>query len=97
MLIISTLFFIAGLIILRWLHTQYQLDIRVEPAQQPQNAPLISICVPARNEERNIERCVKALHAQTYANIEIIILDDLTKGLLNQYETNSPIWKESLD
>jgi hypothetical protein len=24
-------------------------------------------------------------------------LDDLTKGLLNQYETNSPIWKENLD
>ena len=76
MLLISTIFFIAGLLILTWLHSQYQLDILVEPAQAPKNAPLISVCVPARNEEKNIEACVKALIAQTYPNFEVIILDD---------------------
>jgi len=39
-------------------------------------APLISVCVPARNEERNIRRCVEALLAQTYPIFEIIVLDD---------------------
>lgn len=76
MLLLSTSFFIAGLVILTWLHSQYQLDILVEPAQAPKNAPLISVCVPARNEERNIEDCVKALLAQTTPNFEVIILDD---------------------
>ncbi|NQU30466.1 MAG: glycosyltransferase [Anaerolineae bacterium] len=76
MLLISTIFFIAGLLILTWLHSQYQLDLLVEPAQAPKNAPLISVCVPARNEERNIEACVKALLAQTYPNFEVIILDE---------------------
>jgi chlorobactene glucosyltransferase len=37
---------------------------------------LISVCIPARNEERNIRACVEAILAQDYPNIEIIVLDD---------------------
>ncbi|MDO8754661.1 MAG: glycosyltransferase, partial [Anaerolineales bacterium] len=37
---------------------------------------LISICIPARNEENNIRRCVEAALAQDYPNIEVIVLDD---------------------
>ncbi len=73
---ISTLLLIFSLIILYWLHNQYQLDIAIERAPSPQDAPLISICVPARNEERNIRRCVESLLAQTYPNFELIVLDD---------------------
>lgn len=36
----------------------------------------ISILVPARNEEQNIENCVLSLVNQTYSNYEIIVLDD---------------------
>jgi chlorobactene glucosyltransferase len=32
--------------------------------------------VPARDEEKNIRRCVEALLSQTYPNLEIIVLDD---------------------
>jgi chlorobactene glucosyltransferase len=32
--------------------------------------------VPARNEAANIRRCVEALLAQTYPNLEVIVLDD---------------------
>lgn len=73
---ISTAIFIGGIFIVYWLHNQYHLDIVVEPTPPPAEAPLISVCVPARNEERNIRRCVEALLAQDYPNFEIIVLDD---------------------
>jgi chlorobactene glucosyltransferase len=75
-ILISSLFCLAGIVIITWIHNQYQLDIVVEPVSPPQNAPLISVCVPARNEQRNIGRCVEALLAQTYPRYEIIVLDD---------------------
>ncbi len=73
---ISTFLFISGIIIIYWLHDQYHLDIVVEPAPAPADAPLVSICIPARNEERNIQACVEAILAQTYPNFELIVLDD---------------------
>ncbi|MDR0910361.1 MAG: glycosyltransferase [Spirochaetaceae bacterium] len=38
--------------------------------------PLVSVLIPARNEEENIERCVNSLSNQTYKNYEILVLDD---------------------
>ena len=38
--------------------------------------PLISVIIPARNEQRNIRRCIQALLSQTYPNFEIIVVDD---------------------
>jgi chlorobactene glucosyltransferase len=77
-LILSTVCFIAGLIIIYWIHNQYHLDIVVEPAPPPSHAPLVSVCIPARNEERNIRACVEAVLAQDYPNLEVIVLDDLS-------------------
>lgn len=39
-------------------------------------APLVSICIPARNEEAVIERCVESVLKQDYPNFEVIVLDD---------------------
>jgi len=72
----STAFFLGGIAIIHWLHNQYHLDIIVEPALPPLNPPLISICVPARNEERNIRACVEGILNQDYPNFEVIVLDD---------------------
>ncbi len=74
--IVSTVLFILGLIIIHWIHNQYHLDIVVMPAPPPANAPLISICIPARNEENNIRKCVDAALGQDYPNFEVIVLDD---------------------
>lgn len=38
--------------------------------------PLISVIIPARNEARNIERCVHSVLATAYAPIEVIVVDD---------------------
>jgi len=43
------------------------------------NAPMVSIIVPARNEEKNIERCVRSLLAQDYPRFEVIVVDDCSE------------------
>ncbi len=42
----------------------------------PEPVPLVSVLVPARNEEANIEKCLKSLEEQDYPNLEILVLDD---------------------
>ena len=42
----------------------------------PEPAPLVSVLVPARNEELNIEACLTSLQKQDYPNFEILVLDD---------------------
>lgn len=45
-------------------------------ASRPGPLPLVSIVVPARDEEREIERAVASLLAQDYASFEVIVVDD---------------------
>jgi chlorobactene glucosyltransferase len=45
----------------------------------PEPAPLVSVLIPARNEEKNIETCLESLLKQDYPNFEIIVLDDNSK------------------
>ncbi|MEM9064952.1 MAG: glycosyltransferase family 2 protein [Planctomycetota bacterium] len=40
------------------------------------NNPLVTVCVPARNEEANIEDCVRSLLASDLKSIEVIVYDD---------------------
>ena len=44
--------------------------------EKEENAPLISVVVPVYNVENYLDRCVASLIAQTYANLEIILVDD---------------------
>ena len=56
------------------LFTFYRLRPHVETRTTVQ--PLISVLIPARDEEQSIERCVRSLVAQTYEQLEILVLDD---------------------
>ena len=38
--------------------------------------PLVSICIPARNEEMNIKKCVESALNQNYPYFEVLVLDD---------------------
>ncbi|MBP6016524.1 MAG: glycosyltransferase [Candidatus Promineofilum sp.] len=42
----------------------------------PPRFPKVSVLIPARNEARNIERCVNSLLAQDYPDLEVLVLDD---------------------
>lgn len=37
---------------------------------------MVSVLIPARNEERNIGPCLDSLLAQSYTNFEVVVLDD---------------------
>jgi chlorobactene glucosyltransferase len=86
LLILSTLACLTGFLIVTWLHNQHHMDVVVSPVPAPPTGPRISVIVPARNEERNIRRCVECLLAQTYPDFELIVLDDrstdATPGIL---------------
>jgi len=68
-----TWLFLAQLALILW--NQRELG-RPLPRLWADDAPLVSVMVPARNEEATIERCLRSLLAQDYPNLEILVLDD---------------------
>lgn len=46
----------------------------IDPA--PSAAPLVTICIPARNEQANLELCVRSALAQQSARVEVLVYDD---------------------
>jgi chlorobactene glucosyltransferase len=75
-LALSTVACIAALIVIRWAHAQGGVDLIVTPADFDVGGGRVSLLVPARNEERNIRRCVESLLSQSYSNYEVIVVDD---------------------
>ncbi len=58
-------------------------------------APFVSIIVPAKNEEANIEKCLSFLFKQDYPNFEIIVVNDRstdrTGQILESLSKKSPV------
>lgn len=54
--------------------------------------PLVTVILATRNEEQNVERCLKSLKDQTYSHVEIIVVDndsnDATRTLASNYTPN---------
>jgi chlorobactene glucosyltransferase len=42
-------------------------------------SPSVSVLIPARNESKNIEKCVISILEQDYPNFEVIVLDDFSE------------------
>ena len=40
------------------------------------DGPLVSVLIPARDEEAHIEQCIQSFINQTYVNYEVLVLDD---------------------
>ena len=63
-------------------------------AGAPAEGPLVSVVIPARNEERAIERTVRAFLAQQYHRLEIIVLNDrstdATETILTRLAADQP-------
>lgn len=52
------------------------VSVRRLSSDASDDGPFVSIVIPARNEERTIERTVRAFLAQTYRSFEVIVVDD---------------------
>lgn len=48
----------------------------VPPWQGPTGGPLLSIIIPARNEEKHIEESLQSVLKQDYGNTQILVVDD---------------------
>ena len=70
---------------------------------QNNSTALVSVLIPARNEEINIKRCLYSLIDQSYKNLEIIVLDDdsddqtynVVKNISKNYESIKLVKGES--
>ena len=72
--IVSLFLGIMGVNLFLNLRSLHRLD---ESKGRPgREVPLISVLVPARNEEANIGTCIESLMQQDYPNFEILVLDD---------------------
>jgi len=60
-----------------YLNTQDFKPVQPTPQQYfDEQAPMVSVCIPARNEANSIARCVRSAVEQQYPNVEVIVLDD---------------------
>ena len=69
---------VTWLLILQFAMILWNLRVITRPAARHwgPGAPLISLLVPARDEQGTIGRCVAHLLEQDYPNLEIVVLDD---------------------
>ncbi len=57
-------------------HIAFSSRFALEAVPAQKVSPEISIVVPARNEARQIEQCVRSILAQDYPHFEVIVVDD---------------------
>jgi chlorobactene glucosyltransferase len=68
---------LAGIaFVVRGLNVALRSTERLESREPDEQMPFLSIIVPARNEERQIEHCLRSLLAQRYPSFEVIAVDD---------------------
>ncbi|NJL33096.1 MAG: glycosyltransferase [Chloroflexaceae bacterium] len=83
---------LAGLLYEYW--RSGRLPSLVAPADAVGAVPVVSILIPARNEERGIARCVEGALRQRYPSYEVIVVDDgstdATPAILARYAAHHP-------
>lgn len=62
--------------LLVWWRSRDRTTLDDYPAEPPPNAARVSVIVPARDEARNIGRCVRSVLASTYPALELLVVDD---------------------
>jgi len=62
-----------AVVIFRARHSLSLDDVSDAP---PPDTPRVSVVIPARNESRNIERCVRSVLGAAYPDFEVIVIND---------------------
>jgi len=47
--------------------------------EQVKNHPMVSVIITTKNEEKNIENCLRSIKDQTFKNIELIVVDNYSE------------------
>jgi chlorobactene glucosyltransferase len=90
---------LAGLVASPWIlgpvatmwRVRHSRELADEGAGVSPNGPLVTVIVPARDERRNIESCVRSILAGGYGNIEVVVVDDRsTDGTADVARTIAP-------
>ena len=96
MVVLVTVISITGIVLIlaAWILTfEWTLPRIPRSNGDTSNLPSVSIIVPARDEEKNIRRCLTSLAEQEYDKLEIIAVDDRssdqTKNIIVEMATNS--------
>ncbi len=73
---------------------QFRRQARMPKRSHHSIRPLVTVLIPAHNEELGIERCLDSVRKNTYRKLEIIVIDDAstdnTKRLVRQYIEKYP-------
>ena len=77
-LLLSCLFWILYFIITMSSYRKVPVLSKTFPKEKLESYPLVSLIIPARNEEKKIGQCIKTLKAQTYPKLEVFIIDDFS-------------------
>ncbi len=77
--VITSLSLVLWILVLIALKNNYEKEPKLRPsrgASLPEGPPLVSVVLPARNEEEMIGACIEAVLAQDYPLLELIVVDD---------------------
>ncbi|QBD77406.1 glycosyltransferase [Ktedonosporobacter rubrisoli] len=78
--LVDASYIISGMLILLFMHLIINLlcfcRLSVSSWEKASPASLVSVLVPARNEQEHIEMCVRSLIGQHYEQLEVLVLDD---------------------
>src|SRR5438552_8148390 len=62
--------------LITYVRLRHSRSLNDESDDAPENAQLVTVIVPARNEAHNIGRCVTSILSTTYPNLELVVIDD---------------------
>ncbi len=76
MTLLLSIILAAWLLVLAGTIVNLALVPRLSAGPPPERIPRVSVIIPARDEERTIELTVRAMLAQSYPDLEIIVVND---------------------
>jgi chlorobactene glucosyltransferase len=93
--VLTSLQLILIILVIVYLTVNMIYLVRLEPVfHKLDDLPLVSVCVPARDEERGIRACLKSLLEQDYPEFEVIVVNDHstdhTGELIHELAGNNP-------
>jgi chlorobactene glucosyltransferase len=86
LLIFSLIYLLATTVVL--VRNRYEFTPLLSYGKDTVPQPKISVCIPARNEEKNIAVLLESILIQDYSDYEVLVLDDQSTDHTNEIVTS---------